>query len=542
MIDIKSALQNCDLFLQLEESVVAELLAGSAYKSYHRGEVIIQRGSVSNMLHVVVKGTIGVYNEDVLLAELKEWSVVGESFINENSASATIIVLSDLLSLEISKDFFLNFSFKYPRLILNVLAIISKRLRSSNDKVLKEAQTRELILTQLVEERTAELSATLEELRHTQKFRDQFLANMSHEIRTPMNAIVGLTNLLVKTPLNEVQQKYLDVIRKSGNNLLVLINDILDLSKMEAGKMELENVPFSLHGTILNVHTILFIKAEEKGIMLIQEIGEGVPDYIVGDETRLTQILINLTGNAIKFTENGKVTISVALQKKRGDTVELLFSVKDTGIGIPPEKLNKVFETFGQATAETARKYGGTGLGLSISKQLVEMHNGLLQVSSVFGQGSDFHFSISYVLATPPEQPAESGAAGSGDMSGRRILLVEDSPFNQMVAVDTLLHIFNGIVVDVAENGESAVAMAFEKNYDIILMDIQLPDFDGFEATRRIRAGNSEYANTVPICALTAGVSKEMIDQCLSAGMNDYLIKPFSQEMLRDKVIQNVLS
>jgi CheY-like chemotaxis protein len=404
-----------------------------------------------------------------------------------------------------------------------------------------EARTREEKLKRLVEERTAELNATLEELRYTQKFRDQFLANMSHEIRTPMNAIVGLTNLLIKTPANELQAKYLGVIQKSGANLLVIINDILDLAKIEAGKMELEKVPFPLHIAIHNIHTILSLKAEEKGIQMKEFIAEEVPQYVIGDETRITQVVMNLAGNAIKFTEKGSVTISVTAEKTSGEMVDLKFSVQDTGIGIPADKIDKIFESFGQASADTARKFGGTGLGLTISKQLVEMHKGELKVKSQPDIGSEFYFIISYKKAPMPQEAVIDEGTGMVDMKGRKILLVEDNEFNQMVAVDTLQDIFPGIEVDVAENGRTAIEKASANDYGMILMDIQLPDIDGFETTRFIRNDLGAPKNKIRICAMTASVTKERIDECYASGMNDYLMKPFKPEDLKEKVIRNVL-
>ncbi|MFT7589088.1 MAG: signal transduction histidine kinase [Limisphaerales bacterium] len=305
------------------------------------------------------------------------------------------------------------------------------------------------------------------------------MANMSHEIRTPMNAIIGLTNLLIKTSLSETQHKYLNVIKKSGENLLIIINDILDLAKIEAGKMELEEVAFHLPTTVNNLATILGIKAKEKGIELITTTNN-VPDYIFEDETRLTQILINLTGNAIKFTEAGTVSIIVNGESNSGDHAQILFKIKDTGIGIEKENLDKIFESFSQATSDTARKFGGTGLGLNISSQLVEIYQSKLEVESEFGSGSDFYFRINYKIAAAPETDSSEELNNVRSLEGKVFLLVEDNPFNQMVAEDTIKELFPEVEVDIANDGLKAIEKANEKQYDFIFMDIQLPDIDGY--------------------------------------------------------------
>ncbi|MCX6292509.1 MAG: ATP-binding protein [Bacteroidetes bacterium] len=556
MMTLDSTFSKCLLFKNLDQQVVSEVLSKSESKKYVTGDVLIRKGNVPPGLFIIQSGTVGIYNEDVLLAELGELSIMGESFLANASATATIIAKSDLSVVEIKKDLFYELALKYPGMVFNIFAINFQRLRTSNDAAMKEAHSREEKLARLVTERTHELNETMEELRttntelsitrdnliETQKFRDQFLANMSHEIRTPMNAIVGLTNLLIKSPLNELQEKYLNVIKKSGANLLVIINDILDLAKIEAGKMELESVPFPLITAIHNIHTILSLKAEEKGIFMKEEIGEGVPEYVKGDETRITQVMMNLAGNAIKFTEKGSVTIAVRLEKTEGKNVSLRFSVRDTGIGIPADKIDKIFESFGQASSDTTRKFGGTGLGLTISKQLVEMHGGELKVSSVPGEGSEFYFTLNYNLADKPQELSGDDHGMTEDMKGRRILLVEDNEFNQMVAVDTLQDLFPGIDIDIAPDGKTAIEKASANTYSFILMDIHLPDIDGYETTRFIRSNLDETKRNIRICAMTASVTKENIDECFNAGMNDYMMKPFSPEVLKEKVIKNVLN
>ena len=548
-----STLITCSLFHNLDQVVLAEILSHSEMNEYPKGAVLVNKGSVPSALYIVKNGTVEIYNEDVLLATLGPLSILGESFLADAVATATIVAGSDLTMVEIKKDVFYSLAVKYPQLILNIFKINFQRLRNSNDAALKEAREREEKLNQLVNERTRALNETMLELRktndelsitrdnliETQKFRQQFLANMSHEIRTPMNAIVGLTNLLIKSPLNEQQEKYLNVIKKSGANLLVIINDILDLAKIESGKMELEAVPFPFISAIHNIHTILGLKAEEKGIKMEQIIGEDVPEYVVGDETRITQVIMNLAGNAIKFTEKGAVTISVIPENKNDKEVVVRVGIRDTGIGIPADKIDKIFESFGQASSDTTRKFGGTGLGLTISKQLVEMHGGDLKVQSEPGKGSEFYFSIKYTIASKPQEDNIDDLATAHDLSTVKILLVEDNEFNQMVAVDTLNDIFPEVKVEVANDGQEALDKLGADNYSFVFMDIQMPGMDGYETTRRIRKMEDTLKKNIRICAMTANVTREEIDECLASGMNDYMMKPFSTETLREKVIRN---
>lgn len=556
MIQKDPGLYACSLFLSLDDAVIEEILSGSESKDYPIGAVLIEKGKVPEALYIIRKGKVGIYNEDILLAQLEPYSIMGESFLADASATATTVTLTDVSTIEIKRDQFYNLSVKHPRLVFNIFNINFQRLRNSNDAALKEAHEREAKLEKLVNERTKELFETMEVLRftnnelsvtrdnliETQKFRQQFLANMSHEIRTPMNAIVGLTNLLIKSPLNEQQEKYLNVIKKSGANLLVIINDILDLAKIESGKMELESVPFPLIATAQNIQTILSLKAEEKGVKMFAEIAEDVPEYVLGDETRITQVIMNLAGNAIKFTEKGSVTLSISVVNKDPENCLVLFSLKDTGIGIPADKLDTIFESFGQASSETTRKFGGTGLGLTISRQLVEMHGGELKVRSTIGKGSEFYFSIPYKIGTKPLEEVNGKLGEDERLSGKKILLVEDNEFNQMVAVDTLLDLFPDLQVDVALDGKEALAMLNSSDYSFIFMDIQMPVMDGYEATKEIRKLKDEHKKNIRICAMTANVTKEEIDKCLSVGMNDYLMKPFDQEVLREKVLRNALN
>ncbi|MFN5357129.1 MAG: response regulator [Bacteroidota bacterium] len=396
-----------------------------------------------------------------------------------------------------------------------------------DQRKLREGEEAKSNLSRAVQEKeTAEESA---------RFKQQFLANMSHEIRTPLNAVVGMTNLLLDKQPREDQLRYLNAMRQASNNLLNIINDILDISKIEAGKILIEDIDFDLQETVDGVYQTLHLKAEEKKLNLGYSIKPEVPAWLKGDPTRLTQVLINLTGNAIKFTpEGGNVDVITSLDQD-ADGNWLRFEVKDTGIGIAADQLDKIFESFSQESSDTTRKFGGTGLGLTISRQLVELMGGSLQVSSVKGEGTTFWFRL-------PCREGQAKATAKTIAPQRQsekltVLLAEDQPMNQMVAVDTLESLFPGIEVDVADNGQIAVDKAGIRTYDLIFMDVHMPVMDGYTATRTIRGSAGPNAAT-PILALTANAVKEEIDRCLESGMNRHLAKPFEPEKLRQAIIE----
>ncbi|MBS1731334.1 MAG: response regulator [Bacteroidetes bacterium] len=370
----------------------------------------------------------------------------------------------------------------------------------------------------------------------SEKAKQQFLANMSHEIRTPMNAIKGMTDILIRRNPKEDQKEYLEGIKQSSDSLLIIINDILDLSKIEAGKIELEHEPFSVNELVNSVHNIMQFKAEEKGLEL--KIDFPVKELTVkGDANRLRQILINLIGNAIKFTEKGMVATTI-LSESTGAKLNLHFIVSDTGIGIDEDRKDKIFESFEQAYSDTSRKFGGTGLGLSISKKLIELHNGKIWVESEKGKGSQFHFIIPYDPvndATKNSAVKEVNVNVAGSLKGIRILLVEDNQFNAVVAQEELEDAIEDIKVEVAENGAIAVEKLKLTDFDVILMDVQMPVMNGYAATSKIRALDNVKANT-PIIAMTANVLKEELELCQQAGMNDFIGKPFDTGELIQKI------
>ena len=377
---------------------------------------------------------------------------------------------------------------------------------------------------------TAEMTIARQRAEESERFKQQFLANMSHEIRTPMNAVMGMTNLVLDSPLNDKQRFYLDGVRKSSETLLHIINDILDLSKIEAGKMDLETIDFSLSDVLGQVKQTLQHKAEEKGLQLITWVGDNVSKVLIGDPVRLNQVLINLTGNAIKFTEKGSVTITV---EKGPLESSVKFSIIDTGIGIPQHKLHTVFESFTQANASDTRRFGGTGLGLTISKQLVEMMEGKISIESREGSGTTFSFEIHCPEGSAVrlnEQKSTEQVDGR-ILDGLKILVADDNEYNRIVTGDTLR---SKAKVEITEaiNGMEVVDLLNQHDFDIILMDVQMPLMDGYEATRYIRNNFASPKNQIQIIALTASVIRSDLDKCHEAGMNDYVPKPFNTSHL----------
>lgn len=375
----------------------------------------------------------------------------------------------------------------------------------------------------------------------TASLKQQFMANMSHEIRTPMNAIVGITRLLMEKNPREDQVKYLNAIQQSSDNLLIIINDILDFSKIEAGKIIIEHFPFSLRNIISNIQEMMEIKAVEKSLDLEFWVEDEIPDQLKGDSTRVTQILVNLIGNALKFTEKGKVSLKIENEGIKNNSIQLKFSIEDTGIGISKEYVESIFESFTQAGTDTARKYGGTGLGLTISKQLVDLMDGKIYVESQPNVGTTFYVEICFVIAKNQNSIKKEEDGVSKELMSRlnnsKVLLVEDNEFNQLVAEDTLRDLLPDIELKIADNGAIAVEMMEAEDYDIILMDIQMPVMNGVEATKAIRSMPIKHKANTSIIAMTANVLQEDVQAYLNAGMNAYMSKPFKPEDLLNKMV-----
>jgi two-component system, sensor histidine kinase len=395
-------------------------------------------------------------------------------------------------------------------------------------------------LEALVEARTEELRKALVEAQAATVAKSQFLANMSHEIRTPMNGVLGLTELLLDSQLNSEQRDFVETIHTSGQALLSIINDILDFSKIEANKLRLETIEFDVRKAVEGPINLLVHKAREKGIEIVKVIQADVPRLVRGDPGRVRQILTNLLGNAVKFTERGDIIVRCSVHALNMSKITLRLSVTDSGIGISESARQQLFQPFNQADGSTTRKYGGTGLGLAISKQLTEMMGGEISVESALGRGSTFAFTAVFSLVREGTL-GESETDGS-EAQGRKmlrpntsVLLVEDNSVNQKVALHMLRKL--GVIADLADNGFHAVEAIRNKQYDIVLMDCMMPEMDGFAATSLVRSLTDLPSQPV-IIAMTASILQSDREKCFESGMNDYLPKPVTIDALRDALLK----
>jgi PAS domain S-box-containing protein len=375
------------------------------------------------------------------------------------------------------------------------------------------------------------------------KSKQQFLSNMSHEIRTPMNAIIGFTNVVLKTSLDNSQKEYIDAIKESGDALITLINDILDIAKVDAGKMTFEKRPFSLSNSIATMLHLFEPKMKEKNLELRNEYDPAIPLNLIGDPMRLRQIILNLMSNAVKFTSQGKITIHLNLLKEDSEKATIEFLISDTGIGIPNNRLADIFNNFEQATIGTSSSFGGTGLGLAIAKQLVELQGGTINVNSEEGKGSVFGFVLSFEKQNEEEEitpintvvPVHINPFEKNTTENIKVLLVEDIALNQLLIKIILLDF--GYDVTIAGNGKIAIENLQKNKYDLILMDLQMPEMNGFEATKYIR---NVMNSDIPIIALTADVTSVDVEKCITAGMNDYVSKPIDEKILYAKIINSL--
>jgi PAS domain S-box-containing protein len=373
----------------------------------------------------------------------------------------------------------------------------------------------------------------------TQKIKEQFLANMSHEIRTPIHGIIGITKIVLQSNPDKELLHYLNAIRKSADNLLVIINDILDFSKIEAEKMTFESVCFNLFELVNTINELFKARISDDKVKIVLEMDPELPPLIKGDPVRLTQVINNLMGNAVKFTHQGSVTLSVSKHKLMGEEAIISFQVKDTGIGIAEDKLSTIFDSFSQAGSDITRKYGGTGLGLSIAKRIVELQEGNITVESKINEGTTFYFTLPFQLPGKDEQETEEKRVVDAhlDFKGSiKLLVVEDNEINRLIINK---HIKDwGFEHEEACNGVEAVEMITLNEYDVVLMDIEMPEMNGYIAAEKVRTTLSGKKQQIPILAMTAHASSTEKAKCLSAGMNDYVSKPFDPIEVKNKIIE----
>ncbi len=415
------------------------------------------------------------------------------------------------------------------------LEVITKR-HTYQGRVVRLTALRDITARKRAEQ---ELQQAREMAEASIRAKEQFLTMMTHELRTPLNTVVGMTHLLLDENPLPSQVEYMEAIKFSADNLLALINDMLDFSKIESGKITFESADFSLRHLLKGIRQSLLLKAEEKNIQVLIQLDIEVPDMLRGDVMRLNQVLTNLLSNAVKFTEEGSVVISVYQVDEDDTSHTLRFEVKDTGIGIPEDRLDAIFESYQQASPDISRKYGGTGLGLTITRKLIELQGGTIMVRSALGKGSTFTFTLPFerqAIIADTEQKTEAKAQAYDELNSLRLLLVEDNKFNQLIAMKFLSKW--KIKVDVADGGYSALDMLEQNVYDLVLMDLQMPDLNGIDATKMIRSNPLKHINSVPVIAITAASFTEVKAKVFDAGMNDYISKPFNPNDLYLKLVR----
>lgn len=537
-------LANKELIFQTgeKEKRAAELVIANYARSLIEASLdplftINPAGKITDMNNASVKVT-GVSREDLLGTDFFEYFTDPEKaregyqqvFANGFVADYPLTIRDGKLT-----DVLFNGSV-YKDAQGNVLGIVVVARditeQKKNEKELTEAKVFAELATEIAEEAKSKAELATRIATDAVKAKQQFLSNMSHEIRTPMNAIIGFTKVVLKTDLTSKQTEYLNAIKTSGDALIVLINDILDLAKVDAGKMTFVKAPFRLSASISSMVHLFETKIQEKNLEIIKEFDSAIPDVLIGDSVRLHQIILNLMSNAVKFTNKGKITITVKLLSEDDEHVKIEFAISDTGIGIIESKIDTIFENFQQASSNTSRLFGGTGLGLAIVKQLVESQGGSIQVKSEIMEGSRFSFSLDFDKTTEKAEQEMEYIELEPEIKHIKVLVVEDIALNQLL-MKTLLDDF-GFERDIAPNGKIAIEKLESKSYDVILMDLQMPEMNGFEATEYIR---NKMKSDIPIIALTADVTTADLSKCMAVGMNDYIAKPVDERLLYRKIV-----
>jgi PAS domain S-box-containing protein len=482
------------------------VLIGSNFSNYFTEPYIAQRG----YQEVFSKGFVSDYPLTIKDGKLTPVLFNGSVYKDDNNrVIGAVVVARDISEQKRIKEELIN---------AKLFAEEATKIAEESTKIAENAK--------LVAEEATEVA------NEAVKSKQQFLSNMSHEIRTPMNAIIGFTKVVLKTDLTAKQKEYLTAIKISGDALIVLINDILDLAKVDSGRMEFEKTPFKLKLSLSAMLHLFEIKMQEKNLKLITEYDKAIPEVLLGDSVRLHQIILNLISNAVKFTGKGAITVAVKLLKEDRENVSIQFSIKDTGIGINANKIATIFDNFQQATSSTSRLFGGTGLGLAIVKQLVDAQGGTIEVDSTPDEGSTFSFVLDFGKTSAEAVVDPEIIPLNTDIKNTKILVVEDMELNQLL-MKTLLDDF-GFECEIAANGKLAVEKLETNTYDIILMDLQMPEMNGFEATKYIR---ETLKLTIPIIALTADVTTVDVARCKEVGMNDYISKPVDERLLYTKLV-----
>jgi len=467
---------------------------------------------------------------DMLLINIFNESAYSESFIDDLIFHGGLLLITFLIAIL----FLLWRAYENKKRSNISLSVKNKEIEKAHTDIEEKNQT--------LKEKNLELIEAKEKAESASKAKQKFLSNMSHEIRTPLNAVIGLSEILMMENPREDQIELLRSIKFSGKNLLVLINDILDFSKIEEGKIKIENTPFDASQLLTNMKNTFKNKAENKNLEFNLSVSEDVPEVLIGDPHRLSQILVNLIDNAIKFTEKGKIDVNVNCLNKTNEDIDIKFIVRDTGIGISADEQEKIFDRFEQATTDTTRKFGGSGLGLAIIRNLLRLQGTDIHVESQSGKGSEFFFTlrfgINHTRDLKDKNKNDVKESQEGDSSATHILLVEDNEMNMKVAKRFLERW--DYKIDTAENGLEALDKFKTSTYDLILMDLHMPEMDGWEATSAIRNIESDISRKIPIIALTADVMINDLDKIYAAGMDDYVTKPFNSNELKAKIEEHL--